>query len=126
MSLASITITGRLTAPAEVRFTPSGKSVATFTVAASNRRKDGEQWVDTDTSFYRCVAWDKLGENVAEHLTKGVAVIVYGQLKQRDWEDKEGNKRTSWEIAASAAGPDLRWDAPKSASVKRETAEAPF
>lgn len=107
--LPKITVVGRLTKDPELRFTPNGKAVANFSVATSNRRKDGDDWVDVDTSFFDCVAWERLGENAAETLKRGDEVIVYGMQRMRPWEDKDGNKRTSWEIVVEAVGPSLRW-----------------
>ncbi|MFK5257123.1 single-stranded DNA-binding protein [Propionibacterium freudenreichii] len=103
-----ITIVGALGADPEIRFTPSGKAVASFQVAVNKRRKDQTgQWVDEGADWHRVQAWGTLAENVAESLTKGIRVIVTGRLESRDWEDREGNKRTSWEITAQAVGADL-------------------
>lgn len=131
MSLPYITVIGRLTRDPELRFTPSGKAVASFSVAASNRAKDGDEWVDKDTSFFDVTAWDRLGENIANEVGKGQEVVVYGQQKQRFWEDKEGNKRSSWEITATAVGLSMRWveSSPGNKTVKPaasdESDEAP-
>src|SRR5690606_5123010 len=91
---AQITLVGRLTADPELRFTPTGTAVARFTVATSRRRKDGDQWVDADTTFWVCTAWEQLAEHIAEHLTKGAAVIVVGQAHQTSWESEDGQKRS--------------------------------
>ncbi|AOT24342.1 ssDNA binding domain protein [Propionibacterium phage B3] len=103
-----ITIIGNLTADPTLRFTPSGKAVASFQVAVNKRRKDQTgQWVDDGADWFSVQAWGTLAENVAESLTKGIRVIVTGRLESREWEDREGNKRTSWEITAQAVGADL-------------------
>ena len=103
-----ITIVGALGADPEIRFTPSGKAVASFQVAVNRRRKDQTgQWVDDGADWHRVQAWGTLAENVAESLTKGTRVVVTGRLESRDWEDREGNKRTSWEITAQGVGVDL-------------------
>lgn len=103
-----ITIVGALGADPEIRFTPSGKAVASFQVAVNKRRKDQSgAWVDDGADWFSVQAWGTLAENVAESLTKGTRVIVTGRLESREWEDREGNKRTSWEITAQGVGVDL-------------------
>src|SRR5215475_9591312 len=112
---ASIPLTGRLTADPELRFTPSGKGVASFTIATNERRKnpDTGQWEDGDTSFFTCQAWNPLGENIVEHLGKGDAVVALGRIKQRKYQTKEGENRTVFEVNVDSIGPDLRWAKPK-------------
>lgn len=112
-----VTIVGNLTADPELRFIPSGKPVAGFTVASTPRTKDGDQWVDGEATFLRCSAWDALAENVAESLTKGTRVIVQGAMTTRSYEHN-GEKRTSLELRVDAIGPELRF---ASAKVQRAT-----
>lgn len=103
-----ITIIGALGADPTLRFTPSGKAVASFQVAVNKRRKDQSgAWVDDGADWHSVQAWGTLAENVAESLTKGIRVIVTGRLESREWEDREGNRRTSWEITAQGVGVDL-------------------
>ncbi|MFE1070975.1 single-stranded DNA-binding protein [Streptomyces sp. NPDC058783] len=104
-----VTLQGNLTADPEMRFTPSGHGVASFTVASTPRTfdKSTNEWKDGDTVFMRCSAWRGLAENVAESLTRGNAVIVVGRLKQRSYEDKEGVKRTVYEVEAENVAPSL-------------------
>lgn len=123
--LPKITLHGRLTRDPELRFTSSGKAVVSFSVAQSNRKKDGEEWVDKDTSFFDCTAWEQTAENVTETLSKGMEVIVLGQMKQRPWEDKDGNKRTSWEVQVEAVGPSLRWGSFSKVGSEGQKAEKP-
>ena len=105
-----VTIVGKLVAPAELRFTPSGAAVADFTVASTPRLfKDGA-WSDGPTLFMRCSAWRELAENIAESLdTKGTRVIVQGRLVQRSFETREGEKRTVVEMQVDEVGPSLRY-----------------
>lgn len=104
----TITIIGALGADPELRFTPSGKAVASFQVAVNKRRKDQSgAWVDDGADWHSVQAWGTLAENVAESLTKGTRVVVTGRLESREWEDREGNRRTSWEITAQGVGVDL-------------------
>jgi len=126
MSAIQITVTGNLTADPELRFTPAGAPVAQFTVASNERYKDGSgQWADGPTSFVRCNAWRDLAEHCAESLTKGDRVIVTGILRQRDYEAKDGSKRTVWELAVSEAGAALRYATAKISKVRRDGAPLP-
>jgi single-strand DNA-binding protein len=116
------TIVGNLTEDPELRFTPNGAPVAKFTVAVTPRRPDGQGgWEDGETSFLRCTAWRSLAENLAESLTKGTRVIVYGRLQQRSWETPEGERRSVVEVQVDEAGPSLRW---ATAKVERTSAKA--
>lgn len=105
-----ITIHGNLTGDPETRFTPSGKAVATLTVAVNKRaRQPDGTWTDDGADFYRVQAWNKLAENITDSLRKGDRVLVHGRIESRDWEDRDGNKRTSWEITADEVGASLQW-----------------
>ena len=106
-----ITVVGNLTADPELRFTPNGASVANFKVASTPRTFDRQanQWVDGEALFVPCSVWKEAAENVAESLTKGMRVIVQGRLKARSYEDRDGNKRTSWELDVDEVGPALRF-----------------
>ena len=106
-----ITVVGRLVADPELRFTPNGLAVANFTVASTSRTFDRQsnQWVDGEALFLRCSVWREVAENVSESLTKGMRVIVQGRLKARTYDDRDGNKRTSWEMDVDEIGPALRF-----------------
>ena len=105
-----VTVIGNLTGDPELRFTPNGQAVASFTVASTTRMLDKatNEWKDGDTLFLRCSVWRQYAENVAESLTKGTRVIVTGRLKQRSYETKEGEKRTVVEMDVDDVGPALR------------------
>ena len=106
-----ITIIGNLTADPEVRFTPSGAGVASFTVASTPRvfdRQAGE-YKDGETLFMRCSIWREAAENVAESLKKGMRVIVQGRLVQRSFTTREGENRTVVEMQVDEIGPSLRY-----------------
>ena len=107
----AITIVGNLTADPELRFTPSGNPVASFTVASTPRafgRAAGE-WKDGETLFMRCQAWRQMAENASESLTKGTRVIVQGRLVQRSYTTREGENRTVVEMQVDEIGPSLRY-----------------
>lgn len=108
--MTQVTIIGNLTDAPELRFTAQGKAVANFTVAESKRVKDGSgNWSDGPSSFYRCSLWDGAAENMAESLTKGLRVIVVGELSQRSFETNTGEKRTVFEVTATEVGPSVKW-----------------
>lgn len=107
----SITIVGNLTADPDLKFTQSGIPAANFTVASTPRTfdKQSNQWVDGDPLFLRCTVWRDYAEHVAESLDKGMRVIVQGNLRANQWTDKQGNRRTSYEIDVQEVGPSLRY-----------------
>ena len=107
----NVTIVGNLTGDPELRFTPSGAAVASFTVASSSRYLDkaSNEWKDSDPVYLRCSVWRQYAENVAESLEKGMRVIVSGRLKQRSYETREGEKRTVMELEVDDVGPALRY-----------------
>lgn len=103
-----ITIVGNVGADPEMRYTPTGHAVTSFSVGVQNRRtRDGNDWKDNGTTWYRVNAWRELAENIAQSVTRGTRVIVVGVLVSRDWTDKENVKHVSWEITADACGPDM-------------------
>ncbi|MDO5068010.1 MAG: single-stranded DNA-binding protein [Propionibacteriaceae bacterium] len=107
----TITLVGNLTADPDLRFTPSGAAVASFTVASTPRtfdRQSGE-WRDGDAMFLNCSVWRQYAEHVAESLTKGMRVIVQGRLKSRSYETQQGEKRTVFEVDVDEVGPSLRY-----------------
>lgn len=118
----SVTLSGRLVRDPELRYAASGTPVARFAVVTSRRVKDQQsgEWSDKDTTFWECVAFKQLAENVAESLEKGTAVIVQGNAAQEEWEDRDGNKRRSVKVTVDDVAPSLRW---ASAQVKRAERE---
>ena len=107
--MSQITIIGNLTDAPELRFTAAGKAVANFTVAESRRVKDGDGWKDGPSTFWRCSIWDATAENMTESLSKGMRVIVVGEVAQRSYETNAGEKRTVFEVTATEVGPSLKW-----------------
>lgn len=105
-----LTVVGNLVEDPELRFTPSGAAVANFRIASTPRTfdKNTNEWKDGDTLWLSCSVWKQYAENVAESLTKGMRVIVQGRLKSRQYETREGEKRTSMEIDVEEVGPALR------------------
>ncbi|SCK14536.1 single-stranded DNA-binding protein [Streptomyces sp. WMMB 322] len=105
-----ITVVGNLVDDPELRFTPSGAAVAKFRVASTPRTFDRQtnEWKDGESLFLTCSVWRQAAENVAESLTKGTRVVVQGRLKQRSYEDREGIKRTVYELDVDEVGASLR------------------
>jgi single-strand DNA-binding protein len=117
----TVTVVGNLTNDPELRFTPSGAAVASFTVASTPRILDKatNEWKDGDALFLRCSVWRQAAENVAESLTRGARVMVTGRLKQRSFETKEGEKRTVVELDVDEVGPSLRYATAKVTKAAR-------
>ena len=106
-----ITVVGNLVDDPELRFTPSGAPVANFRIASTPRTFDRQtnEWKDGDALFLSCSIWRQAAENVAESLQKGMRVVVQGRLKQRQYETREGEKRTVVELEVDEIGPSLRY-----------------
>ena len=106
-----ITVVGNLTADPELRYTQNGLAVANFTIASTPREFDRQanDWKDGEALFLRASCWREFAEHVAGSLTKGSRVVATGRLKQRSYETKEGEKRTSFEIDVDEIGPSLRY-----------------
>jgi single-strand DNA-binding protein len=106
-----ITVVGNLTADPELRYTQSGQAVANFTIASTPRTLDRatNEWKDGEALFLRASCWREFAEHVASSLTKGSRVIAQGRLRQRSYQDREGNNRTSIELEIDEIGPSLRY-----------------
>jgi single-strand DNA-binding protein len=105
-----ITVVGNLVDDPELRFTPSGAAVAKFRVASTPRTFDRQtnEWKDGESLFLTCSVWRQAAENVAESLQRGMRVVVQGRLKQRSYEDRDGVKRTVYELDVEEVGASLR------------------
>ena len=119
-----ITVVGNLTADPELRYTQGGLAVANFTIASTPRTFDraANDWKDGEALFLRASCWREFAEHVASSLTKGSRVVATGRLKQRSYETKEGEKRTSIELEIDEIGPSLRH---ATATIVRTAASAP-
>jgi single-strand DNA-binding protein len=106
-----ITVVGNLTSDPELRYTQNGLAVANFTIASTPRTFDkaSNDWKDGDALFLRASVWRDFAEHVAGSLTKGSRVVATGRLRQRSYETKEGEKRTSIELEIDEIGPSLRY-----------------
>ena len=99
--LNKVMIIGRLGRDPEMRYTPSGKPVTTFSIATSRSWNTSEGERRTDTEWFNVVAWGNLAEICKQYLNKGHLVYVEGRLQTRHWDDPEGNKHVSTEIVAN-------------------------
>ena len=88
---------GRLGRDPEMKYTPDGVAVANFSIATTEKWKDGEH-----TEWHRIVAWKRLGEICGEYLHKGSQVYIEGKIQTRQWEDRDGNKRYTTEVIAQS------------------------
>ena len=95
--LNHVTLMGRLTKDPEMRSTQSGVSIASFTLAV-DRDFSGKDGAEKQTDFIDCTAWRGTAEFVGKYFKKGSLVAVSGRLQMRDWEDREGNKRRSFDV----------------------------
>ena len=106
-----ITLVGNLTADPELRYTQGGLAVANFTIASTPKSFDRQtnEWKDGEALFLRASVWRDFAEHVAGSLTKGMRVVATGRLKQRSYQDREGNNRTAIELEIDEIGPSLRY-----------------
>lgn len=96
----SVTVVGRLTRDAELKYTNSGTAITNMSIAVNRRVKSGDQWKD-EASFFDVVLWGKLGEKLSQYLLKGKQIAISGELEQKRWE-KDGQKRSKVEIKATS------------------------
>jgi single-strand DNA-binding protein len=116
-----ISLVGNLVDDPELRFTPQGHAVANFRIASTPRNfnKTTNAWEDGESLFLTCNVWRQAAENVAESLQRGMRVIVQGRLKQRSYE-KDGQKRTVFEVEVDDVGPSLKNATAKVAKTQRQ------
>jgi single-strand DNA-binding protein len=127
MTSTPIHIVGNLTDDPELRFTPSGAAVVKFSVAVNRQRYDRQtnKWEDAGTDFHRVTAWNYLAQNCAESLSKGMRVVLVGELRQDHWTDeKTQEKRSGWSVTATAVGPELTFATAKVSKVKTRDGQA--
>jgi single-strand DNA-binding protein len=108
MALPVMTFVGNAVSDPDLRFTQSGTAVCNFRVAANERKKQGDEWVDGASVFLSVSCWEQLAENVANSIRRGDGVIVVGPLEQEEYETREGEKRTVYKIRAYEVAASLR------------------
>ena len=119
------TFYGNVTADPELRYTQNGTPVVSFTIAQQNGHFDRQkgEYVDEQATFLRVSAWRGLAENIAASLHKGQRAIVIGVLKQNDYEDREGNKRTGFEVTADDVSASLLYGKSEFTKVNRSQSQ---
>lgn len=117
-----VTVVGNLTADPELRHTASGMPVTSFTIASTPRvfDRDRNEFVDGEPLFLRCSLWRQAGENAAQSLTRGMRIIVTGKLRQRTFDDTEGQRRTTMEIDAEDVAVSLTYATAKVTKTYRQ------
>jgi len=102
MNLNEVTLCGRMGQDPEVSFTANGDAVCNISIAVSEYyKKDGDTEFTQDTTWVRVTAWRRLAERIAAVAKKGTEVMVQGKLREKQWEDKEGNKRSQTFVLAN-------------------------
>ena len=104
-----MSFTGNVTRDVSLKFSNSGMAIAEFGVAINERKKDARgEWVDGDPTYFDVACFNSLAENVGECISRGQQVVVIGEIKQRHWE-KDGEKKSKFEVVASAVGVSLQF-----------------
>ena len=122
-SFNKITIVGYLGRDPELRYTPQGTPVCDFSVATTERRKDKSGEPQDVTTWFRVSFWGRQAEVASQYLNKGKLVYVEGRLSQREWQDRDGNLRTSLDVN----GTDIQFIGPRGeeAGLREERAPKP-
>lgn len=121
---AQVTIVGNVTRDAELRYTNSGLSIGSFSVAVNERQKgQNGEWEDGEPSYYDVTCFRLLGESVAETIAKGDRVVVTGKLRQSRWE-QDGQKRSKVEVVADDVAKSVLWAAKDNAPSARPSTPA--
>src|SRR5215216_4505727 len=101
MSFNKIILVGNLGRDPELRYTPQGSAVCSFSMATIEKRKDKAGELQDLTTWFRITLWSKQAENAAKYLTKGSAVYIEGRLRIEEWTDRDGNNRYTLEVQGS-------------------------
>lgn len=113
----------RIAGDPNLRYTPSGQAVANFRLVASKRKRvevDGkEEWVDDKECWVNGTVWGRAAENAVESLTSGMLVEVRGVVETRDYETKDGEKRTSFDVNLYSISPSLAYSTAKVTKLER-------
>lgn len=101
MSFNKITVVGNLGRDPELRYTPQGSAVCSFSMATNEKRRDKAGEMQDVTTWFRVTLWGKQAENASKYLTKGSPVYIEGRLRVEEWTDKDGNNRHTLEVNGS-------------------------
>ncbi|MFW9872557.1 MAG: single-stranded DNA-binding protein [Candidatus Thorarchaeota archaeon] len=100
MTYNKVILAGFLTKDPELKYTPNGTAICNLSIALNRKYKQGDEFKTEVTYVNNIAVWGKQGENCAEYLNKGEAVIIDGRLQSQSWEDKQGNKREQLKVIA--------------------------
>lgn len=116
----TLTVAGNLVADPELRHTGSGIAQATFRIGVNRRYMSGGEWKQ-ETTFLPCVCWSDLAESVGVTLHKGQRVLIHGRLTQREFEGRDGSRKSIVEIAVEELGTSLKSSRKTDAKVEAES-----
>ncbi|MGI8757653.1 MAG: single-stranded DNA-binding protein [Acidimicrobiales bacterium] len=121
----TVTLVGNVTRDPELRYTPSGATVASFGLAVNRRwqNRQTNEW-EEQVSFFDVKCWAQMAENVSESVQRGTRVVVTGRLEQRSWETDNGDKRSKVEVVADEIAPSLRWATAEVRKIERQAASS--
>jgi len=100
-SINKVIILGNATREPELRYTPSGTAVCSFSIATNREWKDASGQKKDEVTFHKIVAWSKLAEIISQYVKKGSKVYTEGRIANRSWNDQQGNPRNVTEIIAN-------------------------
>ena len=114
----NVVIVGNVTRDPELRFIPSGTPVTSFGLAWNQRSSQGGE---EKAHYFDVTCWRELAENVAESISRGSRVVVYGRLDYRSWENENGEKRSAVQIVAYEVAPSIRWATAEITKIDRRS-----
>jgi single-strand DNA-binding protein len=121
MSVNKVILVGRLGRDPETRYTSAGQAVCNFTMATDEVYRDRSGERQKRTEWHRIVVWAKLAEICQQYLKKGSLVYIEGRIQSRQWDDRDGNKRTTVEVVANV----MKMLGPRAEAAPPEAAEPP-
>jgi single-strand DNA-binding protein len=108
MPLPTVIVQGNVCLDPQLTLTDSGKARLTLRVAAGERKKVGDDWVDGETTFVNCTIWGFQAEAASESITKGTPIVVVGKLRSYTYDNKEGAKVTAFEVNVESVAVDVK------------------
>jgi single-strand DNA-binding protein len=125
--MTDITLIGNLTAAPEIKFAQSGKAWARFTIVTSDRVHDKEKntWSDGEPTFWRCVAFGKTAENMADSLDKGARVVALGRVKEESYKAQDGTDRKEMRVTVDEIAVSLKFGPVKAGTPAARPQAAP-
>src|SRR5450432_2506866 len=128
MSFNKITLVGNLGRDPELRYTPQGTPVCSFTLATNEKRKDKTGEMQDQTTWFKITLWNRQAETAAQYLTKGKPVYIEGRLRVEEWTDRDGKPRHTLEVNATdmqfIGGGQRSEEAPSERALSSEPAQA--